>query len=503
MKPLTPINVSWGAWRNQSRGEGLGALVDTTSDSATVSGSLPYMKRQNIVLGLSWNESLSRSGSPGLPIQESVTESTTISLGANNQWGSRGQFALRQNFSRNQNTTTSAEFREVKSTNYTGKLNWDTLSALRPYASWRFNDQDRGFTSRRSLNTAVGAAYRFQNQVGLSGSANVASNKSPDFSQDSNTLRLSANYATSLPIGRLGIGASASIGRRDQTSSSETFQIFDELVRLVGSTPVALREQFVLEDTVIVVNVDRTQTFAENIDYRLVTIGSETTIERVIDGNILDGQDVLVDYEIRTGGTVEYQNVSQGLSATLGWSTRASLFLSINNYSTDVVSGEATTPLNDSIRFEIGGRVDYPLPKGWSIGGDVRTAKNDEEIISYVKSSLRSYLQSGSYWNTQVRVGLNRDLTDYEDSREDVDQTGYTVSVNSVIFRRIGVKYTAFFTEDDGGTRYRENNRHSLRLDWRYRLVRFSLVARTYDSVQGEITRKDSDINMIFRRVFY
>jgi hypothetical protein len=502
LKPLTPIQISWNATRDQSRGEGLGASTDSSSDRAAVSASLPYLKDQNVQLGLSWFETLSRSGSPGLPIAESTSVGTLLKLTANNRWGSRRQFVLRHNLLRDQNTTTSAEVREVESTRYTAKLNWDTLSSLRPSASLRFFDQDRGSTWRRALSANLGSAYRFQNQVGLSGSVNVGSNKSPDFSQDSRALRLSAAYATNLPIGRLGVSAGASIGRRDQTSLSETLQIFDELVTLIGSTPVALQEQFVLENTIIVMNVDRTQTFAENIDYRLVTIGSETTIERIINGNILDGQDVFIDYEIRTGGTVEYQNVTQSLTATLAWSKRASLFFSIRNHATDVLSGEATTPLNDSISFEIGGRVDYPLPKGWLIGGDIRTVKNDEQIDSFVKSSLRSYLQSASYWNTQLRFGLNRELVDYESSRDGVDSTGYTVSVNSVIFHQLAVKYTAYLTEDDGGARYRENNRHSLRLDWRYRLVTFSLVARTYDSVQGEITRKDTDINMIVRRYF-
>jgi hypothetical protein len=463
---------------------------------------MPYLGGQNVALSLNWFETLSRSGSPGLPIQESVREGTRLTLSAENQWGDRRQFFLRHSFSRDHNTTTSTEFREVKSTRYRGKLNWDTATALRPYATWRYKDQDRDSTWTRAFGAALGSAYRMQNQVGLTGSINVSSNKSPDVSQDSIGLRLSANYAKDLPIGRFGISAGANVGRRDQTSFSDSSQIFDELVTLVGSTPVALREQFVLENTVIVMNVDRTQTFTENIDYRLVTIGSETTIERVIDGNILDGQDVLVDYEIRTGGTVEYQNVSQGLTASLTWSTRASLFFSINNYTTDVLSGEATTPLNDSTRFELGGRVDYPLPRGWTIGGDVRVSKNEEEISPNVRSSFTSYLQSSTYWNTQMRVSYNRNLVDYEDSREDVDQTGYGVSVNSVIFRALALRYTAFLNTDGGGTRYQENNRHSLSLDWRYRLVRFSLIARIYDSVQGEKTRKDTDINMIVRRYF-
>jgi hypothetical protein len=423
MKPLTPFNIYWNASRNESRGEGLGASTDTTGDQASVLATVPYMRGQSVRLSLNWYENLSRSGSPGLPIQESVTEATSFKLTGNNLLGSRRQFVLRQDLSRDHNTTTSVDFREVKSIRYTGNLNWDVSRALRPYARLRFNDQDRGSTWRRSSSATLGSSYRFQNQVGLSGNFNVSSNKSPDISQDSSGLSLSAAYAKDLPIGRLGIRASANLGRRDQTSFSDTSQIFDELVTLVGSTPVALREQFVLENTVIVMNVDRTQTFAENIDYRLVTIGGETTIERIIDGNILDGQEVLVDYEIRTGGTVEYQNFSQGLSASLAWSTRASLFFSINNYVTDVLSGAATTPLNDSTRFELGGRVDYPLPGGWSIGGDVRASQNEEEISPYVRSSFRSYLESERYWNTQVRVSLDRVLVDYEDSREDVDQT--------------------------------------------------------------------------------
>jgi hypothetical protein len=358
MKPLIPINIAWDASRKESRGEGLGALTDTTSDQASFSASLPYMRTQNVLLRVNWYENLSRSGSPGLPIQESVNEATSLRLTGDNLWGSKRQFALRQDLSRDHNTTTSADFREVRSIRYTGKLNWHVSRSLQPYAIFRFRDQDRGSTWRRSSSATLGSSYRFQNQVGLSGSIDVSSNKSPDVSQDSTGLRLSAVYAVHLPIGRLGISATANVGRRDQTSFNDTSQIFDELVTLVGSTPVALREQFVLENTVIVMNVDRTQTFAENIDYRLITIGSETTIERIIDGNILDGQEVLVDYKIRTGGTVEYQNFSQSLSATLALSRRASLFFSFNNYATDVLSGQATTPLNDSTRFELGGRVD-------------------------------------------------------------------------------------------------------------------------------------------------
>jgi hypothetical protein len=502
LKPLAPIDINWGVSRQQLIGEGLGASLDTLSDSANVFASIPYKRDQNLQVAFNWNETLSRSGSLGLPIQESLNEITILKVNADNQWGSDRRFSLDQEFTHNNTKTEAADFREVKSTRYIGNLKWDASSMARPYLSARYYETDRGFTWRRGQSATLGTSYRLRNQIRLSGNVDAGNSSSPDVSQDRKGLRLGASRTQAVRLGRLSISAGASIRHTNQTSLSESSQVFDEPLILVGSTRVALDERFVLENSVVVTNADRTQTFVEDLDYRLVTIGDETGIERIISGNIFDGQTVLVDYDFRTGGTVEYQNQSKSLSTSLFLSPRLSFFLTVASNSTEVVGGEPTTPLNDVTRFDFGGQFDYPILDGWSIGGDARLAKVDEEIAPYVKSTFSAYVQSDTYWRTRVRFGLNRDLIDYETSQEDVDRRGYVISVNSDLPAGIAVRYSAGFNEDAGGSKLKENLRHSLRLDWRYRLVSLSLAARIYESVQGDVKRKDKDVNLMVRRYF-
>ena len=111
----------------------------------------------------------------------------------------------------------------------------------------------------------------------------------------------------------------------------------DETVGLNGVTPVELREEFVVEGSVMVTNVDRTQTYIPNVDYRLNEIGSTTTIERLVGGNILDGEDVLISYEALTGGTVKYGSTSESVGANLAVSPRTSLFLRLANSDNEVL----------------------------------------------------------------------------------------------------------------------------------------------------------------------
>ena len=48
---------------------------------------------------------------------------------------------------------------------------------------------------------------------------------------------------------------------------------------------------------------DTTSIYVEDLDYRLITIGSITSIQRLITGNISDGETVLVDTAANPPGT--------------------------------------------------------------------------------------------------------------------------------------------------------------------------------------------------------
>jgi hypothetical protein len=266
--------------------------------------------------------------------------------------------------------------------------------------------------------------------------------------------------------------------------------------------PVALSRDFVVIESVVVTNVPKTQTFVQDIDYRLVTIGSTTTIERLISGNIDDGQTVLVTYDTLTGGTLMYDTLSQGLSINLGLWRYANLFINYNDTGNDVIEGVATTPLNDVNRIEFGGRVNYPFNSGWSAGGEYRYTRQDEDISPYTRNIYEAFTQSGRYWNTSVRFLVHHETVDYERSREDVDLIRYMLGINSRLPGGVVLAYHGEYSEDTGGSLPREEKRHTLSLNWAYRQVLFSLRAVSSDITQGDTNQNNNRVTAMVRRVF-
>ena len=499
---LVPMMFFWDASHLESEGSGFGATVDDVVDRASLRTSLPYKDVNNLRLDVNWNERESRSGSPGLPIQESMIETLTTQLSGGNVFGDERAVRLNQHLYLLQQETRTANTTEVDNLTYNGNLRWQNSDRVNTYGNYRYNDQERTGSWSRSQDISAGASFKAQSGFTVNGNGNFSSNESPGFSRDRTGAVVLANYNLPLAFGSFGLSGTVGLDRTDQESTSDTSAVFDESIVLVGIVPVALNEDFIVAGTVIVTNIALTQTFIEDIDYRLVTIGSTTTIERIVTGNIVDGEEVLVSYDYLTGGTVEYDTRRYGISANLNLFTHANLFVRFDDTENDIISGIATTPLNDRTLVEIGGRVDYPLAGGWLLGGDYRYTEQDENISPFDRTSYDVYVQTASYGNTSVRFGVHRETTDYERSREDVDLARYLLTITSRLPGGIHLTYRGVHGEDDGGSIFREDLRHSLQLDWRYRSVLFSLRADQSDIEQGATRRENTRVTGEFRRRF-
>ena len=91
---------------------------------------------------------------------------------------------------------------------------------------------------------------------------------------------------------------------------------------------------------------------------------------------------------------------------------------------------------------------------------------------------------------------------DNEFSVEDVDLFRYTLSITSRLPGGVIVAYRAEYGEDTGGTIFKEDKRQSIRVDWGYRRVLFTLNADYSDITQGENRRKNTRVTALLRRVF-
>ena len=77
---LMPVQLSWRFSHQDAKGSGFDATVDSDTDNASLRATFPYGRKNNLTLALNWTELDSRSGSPGLPIQPTNTETFSSEL---------------------------------------------------------------------------------------------------------------------------------------------------------------------------------------------------------------------------------------------------------------------------------------------------------------------------------------------------------------------------------------------------------------------------------------
>jgi hypothetical protein len=480
-----PWSVRWDLGRVISDGSGFGSTVDEELDRANVSSSFTYLDSQTLGLSFSWFDRLSRSGSAGLPIQESFSESVAGSVNANNLIGRKRPLKISQSLDLSNQTTTTQIVTDVERLRYRANLLWNGFERHEPFLNYLFLDEDRQSTFARSHNADLGTVYHVSDKFEIGGRGNYQGNEGPDFKRDRAGISARADYSIPLPIGTLRLNGSVGANRNDQEASADTRQVFDESKVLVGTVPVPLNNGFVVEETVVVTNVAQSQTFVVDLDYRLVTVGSTTTIERIITGAILDGQEVLVSYEYETGGTVEFRDTRQSAGISLNLKKYLQLYANWFNVDNAVKSGEPTTPLNDVTSLELGIRGEVGFATSWSVGGQIRYTDRNETIAPATGGFYDVYLRTGYYRGVSARLAITKQIVDNEFSTEDVNLLRYFVSINARLSGATQLAYSYMDAEDDGGSVVTKNKQHNLQFDWRYRLVAFTLRATYNDNKQG------------------
>jgi hypothetical protein len=502
-QPLTPVNINWGASHLDANGSGLDATVDTSADTAFLNTSFSYMDGNNLQFNFNWDEDSSRNASPGLPTTVSMRETKSAHLTGDNKFGDDRQVSLTQQLNWRQQVSEGENASQVDRLAYTGNLRWRHSARRSSNGNVRYSDDKRGESRniRRSINGGMNLSL--DSGLRLRGAGRYEHSESQSVIRERTGVSVGASYRRTLSIGQLSLDGKVSTSRSDQQASQDSDEVFDEQVTLVALIPVDLQREFVVTNSVVVISSDRTVTFSEGFDYRLVTIGSITSIERVATGSILDGEEVLVSYQFLTGGTVEYGTVSQSIGANLKFSRHAFVFLRLANTENDVLTGEATNPLNDIRRVDFGANFDYPLFRsGWSIGTVVRLTEQDEDIAPFQRTNIDAYLQSARYWRARLRLGVTWETIEYELSPEEVDRIRYTMNIDAALPGGWRLGYRATYSDNDDGRIVSESHYHSLRLDWRYRRVIFSLDATQSNNAQDTSAREDTRISAYVRRYF-
>ena len=191
-----------------------------------------------------------------------------------------------------------------------------------------------------------------------------------------------------------------------------------------------MRNELVVADSVIITNESRTQTFVEGFDYQLIIIGNITSVQRLVQGNILDGQTVIADYEYRTTGTAKFSTFGSAVSASINILGFAQASIRYSMTDTNVREGELTSPVNDRREFEFRIDADHRAGNRWTVGGGYRYLRNDEDIAPSVLNDFRLRASASVFGSAQLKMSAGVTQVDQKTSVEDIDQVFATLGLS-------------------------------------------------------------------------
>jgi hypothetical protein len=495
--PLSPVLLNVEAFRLRSEGSGLQRVVDETIDQATLRAFRSFGPDNYAQISYQWNHQASRSGSPNLPLLQTTTTTHTADFNSRFTFGSYRQFHLTNTAS----FVTQQEFPSRRDLRIGTDLRWEHSETLRTFYRYTLLTSRVEEVSTTNQTATVGLNHRLYQSLFTTLDLHGEDNRTTGLTLRTYGAAATFNYRKRIPYGSLQLSYAARYDRRDSQATVAQAPVFGERQVLSGTIPVTLANEHVIASTVVVSNAARTQTFVEGNDYRLIVIGTQTQIQRLIAGNILDGETVLVDYAFQTSGTFVHTIFDQNYQANLTLFKHFHLFARYRTAPQRLVSGTPTLPLNSVRSTLYGGSVDLPL-WGMVVGGEAVQEDHREEFSPFRRESYDLFIQIPLPLSSSLRVSGRRVLVDNLRTLEDVDLIGGSVVFQSYPWFGARVTSEASYEEDTGGTIPRQTLRGTLRAEWRIRQLILRAEGQHGRERQGEHEREITSVKVELRREF-
>lgn len=496
--PVVPVGLDFGMSREESQGNSAVRMASDKTDRATFSArrSLPNNGLTRFNYDVTQQESSSSTST--LALQNSVQQRRTASLDTRLPLGSGSAQELYNRIEYSTQTFT----RDLGSTPKTDDLRF-TLGysgfispQLRTYANYQFgrNRQDdlsllTDSTVLLTDSTALRAIWTVQKDLDVGAGVFSDDAKSPQFSTHSRGVDGSVNYNRKLPVGSGQLGYSVRYDQRDQVTSGSAVSVIGERIVLTGTLPVTLARTLITPGSVQVFNATRTQTYVEGFDYILTVIGITTRIERVLSGNILDGEELLLDYSFDAGGTYANTQLDQSLNLNWAVSQMLNVYARFSDSSPKLVSGTPTAPLNTVKSRLFGARGEFPVASRFDfvVGGLVEQENRVETISPYVRTSAELFMQGDlpSEVRTNYRLGTRRQRVTADNQLQDSNLVSYDLLVGMRFDTGLSLNAIGLFERDDGGATPRDRKSATLKAFWRYRRVSLTADLSRIQESQG------------------
>lgn len=499
LDPLTPFPVNLQAEHRELSGAGASRVVDDTVDrfSAAVQGR--FGENGFGRLGYSEVHQESASGSLFLPIRSTWTNTRSVDWNGRFTLGGRDQFGIT-----NLITYTAQEQSDVADRNdlrVLADVTWDHGSPLRSYYRYALLRGEIG--EDVTVNQNVSAGFSYSADEGFGGALGVDGSREESPGFEANSYGFSGSLDHRRHFGGYGeFRTGYTLGYREnaQRADQERIDIVGERLVLAGTGAVPLGNEYAVTDTVVVSSELRTQVFVENVDYRLLTVGTEVRIQRLASGGIEDGQIVLVDYAFLSGGTFDYNNLSQSVNLRYTFAKHYGLYARYAENRQKLINGTPSRPLNSSEALVVGSDAGVPLGGGMEFGWLAEREERFDDINPFTRDTLDLYLNLSLPFSTFALLNARYERVENQRSMEDVNLRRYGITLRSQPWLRTDVLLELSKEEDTGGVLARRIDAASLAIAWRRRQLRIGLEAKYVSENQGEYRREDASIRATVTR---
>ena len=507
LAPATPVPVRLDATHAHFRGTSTDRFIDDQIDRFSLRASRSFGALGSTQFQYQSTDQASESGNPNLPIQRSSSRNQGMNLDSRFQLGARRQFDLVNllSFNTQSYTLEQGSLPERRDMRFLLDARARHSEQFQTFALYNYSSSVQGDLSSTGRSSAAGLTYWLSPDLSTSAGARIENTDSTQAATRLRGVDGSVRYFTPLAAGELQTSYTVRLDHREQTATASTGPVIGERIVLTGIAFVTLARQHVTPGSIAVSNVTRTQSYLEGVDYAVTVVGAETRLQRVVGGNIVDGQTLLVDYQFDVGGTFAYRQQDQ--TASLNWSYRGvfnAYFRHLESTPT-ITSGQPTFPLNHIRSDVIGARADVPLRLRFEMlaGGFSEREDRTETISPFQRSAQEGYVQSELPMSAgSVRLALRRTRVDYQNASQGVNLHAYDLRYWS---RRLwGLDLAADLSRetDSGGTVPRRRDVVSIKSLWVYRKVRVSFDLGRTREMQGPVERTRSGGRLLMRRDF-
>jgi len=448
----------------------------------------------------------SLSGSTSLPIQSSTSESRSLDLDTRLPFGADDRHELTNLLSINRQAyaVDGRPVPEQAAMNFLVDLRLKQSEEITSFGTMQFSSNDNGERASITRSAASGITWSPSEELELALEGRTENQQAGPFSMNDRGLDAAIRHQQALPVGALQTGYRVRHGRRNQRAQAPHDNVVGERASLAGATPTTLSLPRVVAGSVVVSNLTRSQVYLEHIDYVLTTVGQTTRLQRLIGGNILDGEDVLIDYAYDLGGT--FTNAQTDRTFNLSWAPSPEVNVYFREYrsTVELLSGTPTFALDDTRSRLYGVRADVPFAAAGlalTAGGSVERERVADAINPLVREAADLYLQTDEPLFDVGSIGLSlRKMTmNYGNSTQDLDLRGYGLRFST---RWLGADVSAVrnFECDRGGPTARCRLSDAINAQWRERQLTMTARLAHARETQGGFERNHTLFHVGLRR---